>query len=30
MTTLALILLFWPLISWLIGKLKGPGARDRG
>jgi len=29
MTTLALLLLFWPLISWLIGRLKGPGARDR-
>ena len=25
----ALLLLFWPLISWLIGRLKGPGARDR-
>jgi len=30
MTTLALFLLFWPLVSWLIEKFKGPGARDRG
>ena len=30
MTTLALILLFWPLVSWLLGKLKGRGAPDRG
>jgi putative tricarboxylic transport membrane protein len=22
MTTLALILLFWPLVSWLLGKLR--------
>ena len=30
MTTLALLLLFWPLVSWLIGKIhKAPGARDR-
>jgi putative tricarboxylic transport membrane protein len=30
MTTLALILLFWPLVAWLIEKFKGPRARDRG
>jgi putative tricarboxylic transport membrane protein len=30
MTTLALILLFWPLVSWLLRKFKGPGAPGRG
>jgi len=23
MTTLALILLFWPLVSWMLGKMRG-------
>jgi putative tricarboxylic transport membrane protein len=30
MTTLALLLLFWPLIAWVLVKIRGWGARDRG
>jgi len=30
MTTLALILLFWPLVSWLIGKMRGAPSGKSG
>jgi putative tricarboxylic transport membrane protein len=30
MTTLALILLFWPLVSWILEKVRGRGAPGRG